>query len=790
MLKTLTSRFINQNSLKSRIFVIVGLTLSILLGSIGSYHIYSNWTQGKSFLVRLNTEDAKVEATDIKMRIYRAIGVARTMSMSADFMLKAQVAGRDSILATTLNNLGQRLSHYNDVILYQSAFYSFDSHYLPGDAPTGRKLYLATNDKSGVAVSSKPALEQNELDRCIAASEQVQKATVSAPYKSTYANGSPSAYVVSVTSPIISNGQVVGSAGVDVPLDQIQKIVSTMNIQQGASSFLVASNGEVVAHSDPSQVGKKHTFTNKDITTVLDSITNGSTANRTATVDADGELLFMVPVQMDQINTTWALCVSIPKSVLFKDMRTSIFLVLLAILIGIAISLYLSNKLSLKITNPINQINSSIAQLAKGEIKQTQKLTLESKTEIGQIATAVNQMIDGLDKSMRFASEIGNANFNAEYNLLSDNDDLGHSLLDMKESLLKAKEQEQVRKEEEMLNSWANEGLAQFANILRSNHSDIKELSFQIISNLVKYLKVNQGGIFIQDDQENNQLNMTACFAYNRRKMLDRQVEVGEGLVGRCFAEAEPIYLLDIPQDYIRITSGLGDTQPRSLLLMPLKINEEVNGVVELASIEPIEEYKIKFVKKVAESIAATLNSVRINERTSQLLDQTKMQGEEMAAAEEEMRQNLEELQSTQEEMNRVQEDQKSAMEKIMLDNQMFDALLHSTSEYVFFKDNTGRYIKVSNTVMQLLNIDNIDEIVGKTAFDLYPLEMASNIDQDDKRVLSSKVAKMNISTQLSSSNGTTVNVTEDKYPVLSSDGQAVGIISIYKGLENMEKGK
>lgn len=787
MFKTITSRFNNQNSLKSRIFFIVGLTLSILLGTIGTYHIYSNWTQGKSFLVRLNTEDAKVEATDIKMRIYRAIGVARTMSMSSDFMLKAQVAGRDSLLSTTLNNLGQRLSHYNDVILYQSAFYSFDSRYLPGDQPTGRKLYLATNDQQGVAISRKPALDQNELDQCIAASEQAQKATVSVPYKATYTNGSPSAYVVSVTAPIITNGQVVGSAGVDVPLGQIQKILTSMDIQQGSSVFLIASNGEVVAHTDPAQIGKKHGYTNPAITSALDSISKGTDANRTSTVDADGQLFFMVPVQMDQINTTWTLCVSIPKSILYKEMRTSIFLIILAILLGIAISLYLSNKLSHKITDPINQINSSINQLAKGEIKQTHKLDLDSKTEIGQIANAVNHVIDGLGKTMTFASEIGNANFNAEYSLLSDNDDLGHSLLEMKESLLKAKEQEMLRKEEEMLNNWANEGLAQFANILRSNHSDIKELSFQVISNLVKYLNVNQGGIFIQDDQEKNLLNMTACFAYNRRKMLDRQIEVGEGLVGRCFAEAESIYLLDIPQDYIRITSGLGDTQPRSLLLMPLKINDEVNGVVELASIEPIAEHKIKFVEKVAESIASTLNSVRINERTSQLLEQTKMQGEEMAAAEEEMRQNLEELQSTQEEMNRVQEDQKSAMEKIMLDNQMFDALLHSTSEYIFFKDNTGRYIKASNTVKQLLNLNNIDEVVGKTAFDLYPFETASKIDQDDKMVLSTKVAQMNIAAQLSNSNGTTVKVTEDKYPVLSSDGQAVGIISIYKGVGSRE---
>ena len=274
---------------------------------------------------------------------------------------------------------------------------------------------------------------------------------------------------------------------------------------------------------------------------------------------------------------------------------------------------------------------------------------------------------------------------------------------------------------------------------------------------------------------------MTACFAYSRRKMMEQRFEVNEGLVGRCFVEAEPIYLLEVPESYITITSGLGDTPPRCLLLVPLKVDGEVNGVIELASLEPIAEYKVKFVEKVAESIASTLKNVRINEHTAKLLEQTKIQAEEMAAAEEEMRQNLEELQSTQEEMARVQEEQKRAMDKVTTDNQMFEALLRSTSEYVYFKDSSGRYVKASDSARMLLGVDRIEEALGKTAFDLFPADVAQEIDKEDQAVMKSQTPLLKQQGKLTYKDGTTKTVEKNKYPVKNTGQEVVGLISIYK---------
>ncbi|MES2730806.1 MAG: GAF domain-containing protein [Bacteroidota bacterium] len=333
----------------------------------------------------------------------------------------------------------------------------------------------------------------------------------------------------------------------------------------------------------------------------------------------------------------------------FDSLRfTTVSVGLTLIVIGLIAAFFISRS----IIRPIDFIKKTIIQLGRGELPQESKQSF-NRDEVGEMAEAVDKLVVGLRSTSLFAESIGKGSYDAEFAQLSDNDVLGNALINMRNNLQQVAEDDKKR-------SWSTEGMAIFGEILRKNNDNIARLTDEIISNLVKYLKANQGGLFIINDesaQEEPHLYLSACYAWDKKKYLEQKIYIGDGLTGQVWQEKEAIYLTEVPNNYISITSGLGEANPRSILIMPLKINNQVYGVLEIASFNELLPYEQEFVERIAESIASTISTVKINERTQKLLNESNQMTEEMRAQEEEMRQNMEELQATQEEMQRAQRD-------------------------------------------------------------------------------------------------------------------------------------
>lgn len=333
-----------------------------------------------------------------------------------------------------------------------------------------------------------------------------------------------------------------------------------------------------------------------------------------------------------------------------------IFILSIAFIIalsGLLLILTLANR---EFTSFVDKLAKTISLMAKGHL--VEKIEHTKINEIWEIVEPLNILIDGLRDTGLFSSEIGKGNLNAEFTPLSNKDVLGNSLLEMRQSLVKANEEEKTRKNEDDMQRWATNGITKFSDILRQDNNDMERLSYNVISNLVNYLDVNQGGMFIinDEDEEHVFFDMKAAFAYNQRKHIERQLDWGVGLIGRAAQEKQTIYLTEIPEDYINITSGLGEANPKYLLVVPLIMNDEVHGVIEIASFKEINHHQIELVEKVAESIASTISVVKINIRTADLLRESEKQAKRLEQQEEEMRQNLEELQATQEEAAKNEE--------------------------------------------------------------------------------------------------------------------------------------
>ncbi len=309
------------------------------------------------------------------------------------------------------------------------------------------------------------------------------------------------------------------------------------------------------------------------------------------------------------------------------------------------------------LAKPINYMRNVLLSMGKGIMPKEE--IRETNDEIGEMALALNSLINSLKEISSFTLEVGKGNFNKEFKPLSEDDKLGYSLIEMRDNLKKAAEEDEKRKKEDAQRQWASNGVAMFSDILRKHSDNLDELSYDVISNLVKYMEVHQGGMFIINDNKSNDvfIEMKACYAYDRQKHLEKRIDMGVGLVGRCVQEKETIYITDVPDDYLNITSGLGDEKPASLLIVPLILNEKVYGIIELGAFVEIEKYKIEFTKRIAESIASTISAVKTNIQTNVLLEKSQRQAEEMKSQEEEMRQNMEELKATQEQAQRKEKE-------------------------------------------------------------------------------------------------------------------------------------
>ncbi|MBA7588432.1 hypothetical protein ES708_30490 [subsurface metagenome] len=257
-------------------------------------------------------------------------------------------------------------------------------------------------------------------------------------------------------------------------------------------------------------------------------------------------------------------------------------------------------------------------------------------------------------ETTNFISKLIQEDFTTEFDSEYEDDKLSKSLLELRNTLKYNKESAEKRRKEDEIRNWTAEGHAKFGEILRRDNDNLDNLAYNVIKSLTDYIEGVQGGFYLlTDEKKEKYFNLIAFYAYGRKKYADKRLKWGKGIIGTSAIENKTIYLTDLPESYINVTSGLGKSNPRCLIVTPIFANEELLGVLEIASLNLLEKHQISFIENVAESTASILSTVKMNMQTAQLLEESKAQAQTMTSQEEEMRQNMEELQSTQEEAAR-----------------------------------------------------------------------------------------------------------------------------------------
>jgi len=451
-----------------------------------------------------------------------------------------------------------------------------------------------------------------------------------------------------------------------------------------------------------------------------------------------GEQVFAFYGQVKIDDLGWILVSQIDRSEALSPVRTLAYMILaIGIFLGIILFI-IACLLGNSLTGRLDFLKDSLDSIYRGN-----KVRLPAdlrNDEIGKSLHAIHEISRRLDASSTFLDEIGKGNTDAHFEVLGEDDQFGNSMISLKENIEQRMSEEEKRQKEDEIRNWSTNGIAMFNDILRTDSNDIEKLSYHIIRNMIEYLSANQGGLFLMEEEGNTKfLNLVAAYAYDRQKFISKRIGIGEGLVGTCVLEKKTTLLKKIPDNYLEITSGLGGSKPGCLMIVPLLKNEEVLGVIEIASFNLFKPHEVEFIEKVAESIAAAMITVRLHMQTSQYLERFQQQAEEMKAQEEELRQNIEELQATHEQIERLKQDETMKHEKTLKElegyRKLLQNILDSMPGKIFIKDHDGRFLFVNTAVARFYN-KSVEELAGTSEIDRYTPDEAKKIRDKELEIM------------------------------------------------------
>ncbi|HXH00157.1 MAG TPA: HAMP domain-containing protein [Sphingomicrobium sp.] len=353
------------------------------------------------------------------------------------------------------------------------------------------------------------------------------------------------------------------------------------------------------------------------------------------------------------------------------------------------------NLMATNLTNQVRGIADVVTAVAQGNLKR--KLTFDAKGEIAALAETINGMIETLstfgDQVTNMAREVGvegrlggqarvpgaaglwrdlTDNVNqlaanltnqvrsiAEVSTAVTKGDLTRSIAveaSGEMAALKDNINEMIRnlKEQTLKNAeqdWLKTNLARFSRMLQGER-DLATISNLIMSELAPLVNAQYGVFYVTNrEEEETKLELVASYGADRHEELKKQFAFREGLIGQAAADKRPMLMKNVPGDFLRIGSGLGQGRPANINILPALFEDEVQAVIELASFEEFNETHQSFLNQLMETVGIVLTTIASTMRTEDLLKQSQLLTTELQARQTELTTKQEELHETNEEL-------------------------------------------------------------------------------------------------------------------------------------------
>jgi CheY-like chemotaxis protein/HAMP domain-containing protein/GAF domain-containing protein len=351
------------------------------------------------------------------------------------------------------------------------------------------------------------------------------------------------------------------------------------------------------------------------------------------------------------------------------------------------------NQLAGTLTTQLRAISEVSQAVTQGDL--TRSIAVEAEGEVGELKDTINQMIDNLAETTRVNNE----------------------------------------------QDWLNSNMARFTGMLQGER-DLETVSRLIMSELTPLVGSQHGAFFMMESPDGEgddfELRLIATYGYKQRKNVPNKFKIGEALVGQAALEQKPILITQAPDDYVRISSGLGEGAPVNVIVLPVLFEDQVLAVIELASFQRFSSVQQSFLEQLAESIGVVLNTIQANMRTEELLVQSQDLTQELQSQSEELQAQQEELQQTNKELEEQAASLKASEELLQTQQEELQQTNEELEEKAQLLEEQNRRIEIKNREIELARAALEEKAEQLSVSSRYKSEFLANMSHELRTPLNS----------------------------------------------------